>query len=180
MTSERYYFITGLPRCRSAWFANWLTWGDSFCAHDGFYGHASVESFLKALANQAAPARLIGHSDPANVFFWRQLVEHFPEAKWVVVRRDPEEAYAASCKAFGDILDRSVFEHLCHELDALCEQVKPLEVAFDDLGSSITVAQYLDVPWDSRRFMQLRHMQVQIEPKWLKQQIRRLTMKEAA
>jgi DNA-binding HxlR family transcriptional regulator len=55
-----------------------------------------------------------------------------------------------------------------------------LEVAFDDLGSSITVAQYLDVPWDSRRFMQLRHMQVQIEPKWLKQQIRRLTMKEAA
>ena len=28
------FFITGLPRSRTAWLANWFTYGHTFCFHE--------------------------------------------------------------------------------------------------------------------------------------------------
>jgi hypothetical protein len=79
------FFITGLPRSRTAWLANWLTTGETFCYHDGLSGCASLDAFDRKLA--AHP--ICGDSDSGLAFFWEPLRKAYPDAQWAIVRRDP-------------------------------------------------------------------------------------------
>jgi hypothetical protein len=174
--SKRHYFITGLPRCRSAWLANLLTWDNSFCYHDGWLGIASVDQFA-AMLNET-PADKVGNSDPANVFFWEELAERFPEAKWVVVKRDYETTLASCQRAFTSVRRESLAA-MSDRLNELVATLQPLVIDYEQLGDGAVVARYCGVDVPRRRYDMLAHLQVQIEPIWLKENLKRLIAKEA-
>lgn len=163
---KSYYFVTGLPRCKSAWFANYLTWGDSFCYHDAFHTQDSFEDFCRML--EGTPAKFVGHSDPANVVYWRDLHARFPEADWVVVKRPVQDAWKASIRAFGyDGGMHDAFEDLQVELRSLIKELSPLIVSFDN-PHPLDIADYLgvDVGGWSRTEL-LKNLNVQVDPKHL-------------
>lgn len=167
----RHFFITGLPRSRTAWFANYLTFGDSFCLHDGFRGLKSVEDF---------PARLnvyegaSGNSDPANVLFWQRLVEWYPQAKWVVVVRPFGEVVVSCNRILPPRIHQLVpWENLCRfntQLDQLVARLDPMIVPFHGITPELAmkVAAYCGVyAGDVRRAEQLCQLNVQLDPTFL-------------
>lgn len=92
------FFITGLPRSRTAWFANYLTYGDTMCFHDGYLGCKSIDAFVAKL--RAWPGSCVGSSDPMNAWFQDRLSKEFPDAKWVVISRNQDDVIASTQVAF--------------------------------------------------------------------------------
>jgi hypothetical protein len=96
-------FITGLPRSRTVWLANVFTWGPAFVEHDALKhleDVAELPAHLAALA-AATGASTVGTSDSGLLMVWRRVVELFPQARWLHVRRPLEEARLCFFQAFG-------------------------------------------------------------------------------
>lgn len=175
-------FVTGLPRSRTAWLANWLSWGESICLHDAFQHAPSFEAFCDTL--NALPYQVVGHSDPANVFVWRKLQETYPGAKWIVIERDFEAVYVSCKRTFG-WTSREPLWRMADRLEELRAAVQPIVLDFNAFNLGPQASRYLGLPWSSVRATQLAHMQVQVESNWLKQQVEKLQaaphwLKEAA
>lgn len=164
------FFITGLPRIRSAWLANWLTWADSFCFHDVF----SLVNSLKELSVlfQSQPVPFVGASDPAILFFWKSLVEKWPKSKWVVIKRDSADSRASLEKASGNRFEPNRFDDMQTQQDNLIEAINPMVVEFEDLNLSQAnrIAEYC-IPGFSQpetRKIQLSRLNIQIHPPTLR------------
>lgn len=103
MTEQRNIFITGLPRSRTAWLANAFTWGSVFVEHDALKHLGDVADLPAHFAALAAAtgASTVGTSDSGLLMVWRRVMELFPQARWLHVRRPLEEARQAFFQAFG-------------------------------------------------------------------------------
>jgi len=97
------YFITGLPRSRTSWLANLLTYGRSFCLHDAVGpGTAALEvvNRLTALALETG-CDCVGDSDSGLPFLADELNRLLPSARWVFVHRDAAAAEASFINYFA-------------------------------------------------------------------------------
>lgn len=94
------FFITGLPRSRTAWLANLFTWGDSFCYHDALPDCESLGELDIMLGG--LPYLEIGLSDSSLLLIWRALVRRYPTSKWVLIRRDKREALRSFRRYFKE------------------------------------------------------------------------------
>lgn len=114
----RNFFVTGLPRSRTAWIANYLTWGKTFCFHDGFVGLAHpLEIRKKFDAIHAKGFETVGNSDPANLYFLDTLIKDFPDAYWVLIKRDLKECRESASQAFGHYSDLNFEQAQMKKLD---------------------------------------------------------------
>jgi hypothetical protein len=102
-----HFFITGLPRTRTAWLANFFTGPHSFCLHDGLLGCKTVRDLVPQW--QAAmwdypvrehPHIAMGDSDSALVLVAEQVLEAFPGSRWLHVTRPWEDAMESYLSAF--------------------------------------------------------------------------------
>lgn len=101
--SNNKFFCCGMPRSRTAWLANFLTAGNSFCYHDLLKDFGSdINGYIKHL-DKARPdgAEFVGDSDSGLLLFWKQVQAAFPGAPWIVIRRDANEAERSFKKHFA-------------------------------------------------------------------------------
>lgn len=169
------FFLTGATRSRTAWWANLLTWGDSFCWHEGVLipGMTPIEMRTKALDS---PLNTVGVSDPALLCHWRKVCETFPNAKWVAVHRPFLDALYATQAIEPDITEDMMLS-LYQELTALTVQASAFIVNFDLITpqTCYAVADYLGVCIGPiERVQQLCDMNVQIHPPILKARLEKL------
>lgn len=95
------FFITGLPRSRTVWLANLFTQGGNFCHHDALlHGLAALPEMLQRPRHEAAAWR-VGDCDSALPLFAEQVIDLFPNAPWLIIRRDSEDARRDAVAAFG-------------------------------------------------------------------------------
>lgn len=80
------YLITGLPRSRTAWLANYLTVGSSFCYHEGL-----KDCFDIGDLRMMKKAPYTGNSDSSAVFFIDEMKALFPNMKIVVIDRNYQD-----------------------------------------------------------------------------------------
>lgn len=166
------YFITGLPRSRTAWLANYLSYGESLCLHDAFVQHRNMKALRGAM--EKCGVAYVGHADPANCLFWEAIQDEFPGAKWVVVQRDEREAAQAAVNAFDGNGNISFFVEALKEVAA---RLNPLIIDYDDLDLYVDdIAGYcvpgLKVPLERKQM--LAHFNVQIDRKHLHSELNRL------
>jgi hypothetical protein len=76
-TGQPNFFVTGLPRSRTAWFSEYLP----NCLHEGMVGCYTHEDYLGKLVN--------GDSSSLLVFF--PLRRYFPDSPLVIVERDVDD-----------------------------------------------------------------------------------------
>lgn len=91
-------FILALPRSRTAWLSNWLSFGDTMLLHEPLSDTPTLEILedkLKALGTKQA-----GIADTAASFLVERLTDKYPKAKFIVVQRDPQEV-ARSLRMLG-------------------------------------------------------------------------------
>lgn len=157
-------FLTGLPRSRTAWFANLLTWGDSIVGHD-------VPS--AQLMHDFHHGTLSGHSCASNLLMWRQLHDLFPTARWAVIDRSFMSAFRASRNAAPDTTYGGFCGLYC-ALEELKSALNPFILPYDaiNLDTCYTLADHLGIDiGPQRRVAQLLDMQVQIHPAILTKRI---------
>lgn len=155
----RPFFISGLPRCRSAWLANLLTTDKTLCHHDRkFEEHLLVSP------------RRVGFAGPELVMQYDQIHDQFPDAPWVIVLRKVEESIA-SLKALDmtDAPDESwdlVYRERSDAIAHICTKVFVETVFFDDLHHENIIrliwAHLLPgIPFDLERWRLLNGFNVQ-------------------
>ena len=80
------YLITGLPRSRTAWLANYLTVGSSFCYHEGLKNCFDIGDL-----RMMKKAPYTGNSDSSAVFFVDEMKNLFPHMKIVIIDRNYQD-----------------------------------------------------------------------------------------
>lgn len=118
---------------------------------------------------------VIGNSDPANIFFWEQLQEWYPDAKWIVIKRDFEQTFKSCQRAF-ELFDRKILWAMADKLQDLIRALNPPVYDFDSIRATTAklIATQCGVKVGSpERVSMLSHMNVQVESKYLKSEIER-------
>jgi len=175
------FFVTCLPRSRSAWLANWLTTDKSICYHD--------QPYTFALAT--VPQRVVGFAGPELIKQANWIFERFPGAPWLVVTRNPEEALLSFKAWAGDriTVDEGTLRWFWYrrEVDLAIIGSRPMvmTVKFDgDLDDS-TMAPRIwahllpGIEFDAERWNMLRALNVQQDLKkkasiWRSEQLEQL------
>jgi len=84
------YFITGLPRSRTAWLANFLTYDGSFCFHELCRKTTNVHEMKLLLSYPKY--KHVGTSDCALSYYFDKLIEMLDEWKLIVIDRNLDDA----------------------------------------------------------------------------------------
>ncbi len=124
------FFVTGLPRSRTAWLANWLTTDHSICWHDVRFERNMVASQFGI--------KTVGFSSSELVSQFEEIKELFPEAPWIVVLRNSQDALVAFKRWAGDLLPQDdlmekFWADRCHEIGKLCTHGNVTTVKYEDL-----------------------------------------------
>jgi hypothetical protein len=127
------FFIVARPRSRTAWLANFLTYGPAFCLHDGLRGCGTVGDLAHKLARLGV--EYPGNADPGLPLVFTKVHERFPQARYVFVTRDPEEALESYRLIVGDRVPSE-------DIDAGWRR---LEAAHDAMRSALAGQHYLEV-----------------------------------
>jgi hypothetical protein len=122
------YFIVSLPRCGTAWLANFLTWGDSFCYHEGVYEHDDFDEYCGMLENHTA--EYVGDCDTGLTLLLPWLYRTYPNAKYVFIQRDIEDIKKSLIKAG---FSTYILSECLRRVEWGLRVMNPLVVQFDDL-----------------------------------------------
>jgi hypothetical protein len=167
MTPIAPFFVTGLPRSRTAWLSNLFTTGGLVCLHEGLrHGVGKLVAQIKA-------GEVHGNSDSSIPLHWEPLFEFFPKARWVIVERDPEEALAshvAFLEAGGlkvnPVRLRHAHREVLRQTERMLWAVPHLVVPFSGLSDIETVRRVWehclpDRTFDAQRATWLQRLNVQ-------------------
>jgi len=92
------FFITGMPRCRTAWLANLFTTEHTLCLHEP---RAPARELVARY-----PGMRMGVSCSSLVFRYRKLADEFPESRWLLVHRDPGQVLESLTRFVGRFMTR--------------------------------------------------------------------------
>lgn len=140
------YLIASLPRSRTAWLANVLTWEKSFCFHEMLKECASPDQLIHRMINGSPiDGKYVGDADPMIPMFWEKVIKTMPDAKVLFVVRDPEQSFHAMEKALNEsnvAVVPAVLQHFVLSSARSIEQFfkflpeeQRLSVSFDSLNS---------------------------------------------
>ena len=135
------FLVTGLPRSRTAWLANFFTWGNTVCFHDPLpdfdYDVGQFVSYVRSL-----PYENVGISDPGIALHAAFYHLSFPDAKVVIVNRDKPTCITDFAKAF-DLTPAQALDGVnrCEEgLELVRSKFKHVKVVdFKDLSDMDTL-----------------------------------------
>lgn len=161
------FFVTGLPRSRTAWLANFLTAQGALCVHEGLlYGQEPLIAWLQASTRR-------GLSDSMLSIHWQAIFAHFQDYRLVIIERDPEQCWE-SLTLFLDREELRVprralqlqFAEAQRCLQQMAQRCTHLAVKFDDLGDLPTLRDLWEhclpgLPFDEERARLLARLNVQ-------------------
>lgn len=124
----RPFVVFSLPRSRSTWLSVFLSSPDARCGHDIGPTLNRPEDFGARLRGD-----LIGTCETGAVFAWPLIRKMLPEARFAVVRRDPDHV-TRSLERFGIWGQREEMWRRAAKLDELAAQPGVLSVGYDELG----------------------------------------------
>lgn len=156
------FFIASLPRSRSAWTANYLTYGNTFCLHDGL---KDCPEGVHQLMSLVPEVKFVGDADPASCLMQDKLISEYPQAKWIIIERPFQDVKDAVNK-LG--VDSSQLHVVQTKLEELRGKVDAFVVPFDILDYSIIdVAKFIDPDYQPReaRHKMLTGLNVQVDIK---------------
>ncbi len=129
------FFIISLPRSRTAWLSNYLTYEDSFCFHEGLVGCDSLKALRGKM--EATGFKKVGNSDCMNILLIDNIMDEFPDAKFVFVHR-PKEQVIHELRGLG-LNENGFIEIAVQKMETFCDF--GLHVNYDDLKDPLTCAE---------------------------------------
>jgi hypothetical protein len=125
------FLITGFPRSRTAWCANFLSYGSSFCFHEPSLD-TPVLQFPRLFAQ--AGLEYVGASDSGAVFYIDAFMKMFPESKIVLIKREPQEVVESMARLGFDF--RAGARKFAQEIVKIEKRYEVLTVPFGALPAA--------------------------------------------
>lgn len=177
MNDKRMFFIVSPPRARSAWLANFMTWGPSFCYHEIVPEVPSISLLRPLFINN--PFSVVGAADNGIAAFSKKLLETFPEAQYVIVYRERTEVFEELNRLHVSGVDKYVDDIYAGMQYIVQQRPDALQVHFNDISRSIIkiwehCAGPIPEEWDHafwERSTQLERMKIELDLKKEKQRL---------
>lgn len=159
------FFITGLPRSRTAWIANLFTYGPAYCFHEApMFCEWDINKIPEMFKHVNKP--YVGNSDSSIPHFMDFHEKIFPDARYVLVTHDVKIAAKETDEIFGFDTKASLLQ--CQA--ALIEYAKrfnPFVIAFNDLNKIESVRALWNYciptePFDELRYRMLNDFNIQL------------------
>ncbi len=158
---SKQYFVTGLPRSRTKWFAeylNTLTPG-VICYHEALCGRKSREEFYAYM--ELGGLDRIGNSDSG--LFITDFQQRWPDAPTLIIERPFADVYESLCALFA----ANDYPAPSREFLAIQhEQVNRLEgmrVAYEDIDRRMPeIHDYLGLPYNELHHARCKRQNIQI------------------
>lgn len=171
MTNQ--FLILGLPRSRTKWISEFLTYNDYYCGHDELTRVRQLEDVESWLIQENT-----GSVETGAAPFWRLALHLKSDLKLVTIRRDPLEcAYSAVKAGLTNDLDSTIryFQYLDKKLDQIERRTKCRSYKYEDLEKEEIckdLFEYL-LPYkhDSKRWSVLNSINIQINIPALKRYV---------
>lgn len=136
------FFITGLPRSRTAWMAAYLTGGDVLCHHELMKFCKSKEEFYQSFRH---PALRVGDSDSGLPDTEFQKI--FPRAPTIIIERPLDDVL----QSLHDIEIPAPREYL-EAMQAKLSRLNGMRVEFENLDRQMPdVCEYLGIPYSREK-----------------------------
>lgn len=157
------FFITGLPRSRTAWLANLFTTDTTICYHD--------RPFESKLCNRED--KKVGFSCSEIIWSYQSIHYEFPTARWLVVVRDGDDSLR-SFKRFAsknkmDTEERSDltdnWKGRCQFISEILREPCVFGIHYEELENEWAVRRawelLVEAEFDSERFHLLQELRVE-------------------
>lgn len=155
------FFIASLPRSRTAWLANFLSFGPAYCFHEPM-SYCPLEDYPRLL--ESTQTHYAGVADSLNCLVMEQLVDMFPRARIVVIRRDIMAVAESVQKAFNVKCSR-MLERMNQELDRIEKAYDPLVIDYEQFDcAKIWKHLFGNIPLNRRRLEMLEDFSVTVHP----------------
>lgn len=155
------FVVFSLPRSRSTWLSIFLSRPDAICGHDIGPTLDRPEEFAERLT-----ADLVGTCETGAAFAWKLIREMLPEARFVVVRRDPAEV-VRSLERFGITGQEGEMWGRARDLDRISAEPGTVTIDHTDLGDrAVCAALYrfcLGVPMPRAWWAALDPVNIQVD-----------------
>lgn len=137
------FMVFALPRSRTAWLAQYLTYGDYVCGHEELRHARSLDDVATWFKQPC-----IGTAETAAAPWWRMLDRFAPGAKVLVVRRPVAEVLNSMMAIPRLRFDRATLEKVLVAHDRKLDQIEArlpcLSVNFADLATEETCARVFE------------------------------------
>jgi len=145
------FFVLGLPRSRTAWLANFLTYDGHFCYHEAVNGCSSVGEYREKIAN-------CGDSTTNVLMF--DYEREFPDSKIVIIHSDINRSIE-----FGERVFKADMTELMGRSNERLSTINGLHIMFEDINERLgDIWRYLfGVDMDKKRAEFLTSLNVQIK-----------------
>lgn len=174
---KNYFFITGLPRSRTAWISNLFSHRNSYCYHELIRHADSIKEMAQLLKQR--PETFVGTCDSTFPFYADQMIQEIPACKIVIVEREPHEVFDSLLEAFG----REHATQLGELVDMTLEAIEVLKkryhttsIPFEEMNDHATVMMMWESlvgrdTFDMERFHHLNMFNMEIiVPKYMSEQ----------
>ena len=143
------FFVIGLPRSRTAWMANFLTY-DRFCYHEGLNGCRSIKEYKEKLGSN--------RGDSSTGLMLIDVEKEFPDAPILIIEIDPDRAidFASS---------HGVSPEMVYDMQLRMDYIKGMRVSLSDIDNRLDeIWEYLiGTPFDYDRANLLKSLNVQVQ-----------------
>jgi len=146
MSLDKPFFVSGLPRSRTAWLSVFLD-----CHHEGMVGCDSLQEYKD---------KIKGSGDCLTTLSLIDVKLEFPDSKVIVIDSDVSKAAAFASKHYG--IDISY--HLAKHKEIL-DNIDCLHVNFNDIDKNLRkIWTYVrDEPYNDLRASRLKKLNIQIK-----------------
>lgn len=146
------FFITGLPRSRTAWLANFFSTGDVFCWHEAMADIKSKAQYWERLSTERYTH--VGNAD-CTLYLGGML----PKCPLVIIERDLGEVN----KALTDLGFPGCLTML-EESKAILDKMDGLRIPFDEINDRLEEIHRhcVDTPFDALRASRLTQQRVEL------------------
>lgn len=144
------FFIIGLPRSRTAWLANFLTYGQ-LCYHEGLNGCNSLKEYREKLGEN--------NGDSSTGLMLLDMNKEFPDSPKVIIESDPQRAVEWAQHSFG-YSDPSHVLLLQERMD----YIEGLRVKYEDIDDRLEEiwGHLIGTSFDPERAEMLKQLNIQV------------------
>ncbi len=118
------FLVLGLPRSRTAWLANFLSYDEMTCTHEGINGFRTLEEYRNSFTPN------MGDANTGLALF--KFERYFKDFKKVIIEREADHAIRYSKEMFGlesDVAMTTIRDRL--------KRIQGLHIPFDEIDSRL-------------------------------------------
>ncbi len=157
------FFITGLPRSRTAWLSVLFTTEHFTCLHEGIRLCDDFDSYLKMMHGYGAE----GDSSSALIAIADKVIQEFPDSNWLIIQRFPNECAASAARVLNIDLQQALAMAYSDrkKLDAICPK-NVMRIRYEQLDDEETVRNAWEfllpgVPFNALRYKMLNELRIE-------------------